>query len=96
LRQQNGSIFRTCVKREPVGRILPWIHKYIVEQWWERNCDTFIWKEAELKGKSVEDTREEIFYSERLSDQYEIFWVKFPEDFFHWKKRLQEAPEFQE
>jgi hypothetical protein len=53
-------------------------------------------KKRELRGKSVEDTREAVFYSERSSDQYEIFWVKFPEELFHWIKRLQEAPEFQE
>jgi hypothetical protein len=60
------------------------------------NCDAFIWKEAELRGKSVKDTREVVFYSERSSDQYEIFWVKFLEELFHWIDRLQEAPEFQE
>jgi hypothetical protein len=37
-----------------------------------------------------------VFYSERSSDQYEIFWVKFLEELFHWIDRLQEAPEFQE
>jgi hypothetical protein len=75
--------------------MLPPIHRYGIDQWWERNCDAFIWKEAELRRKSVGTTREAIFYSERSSDQYEIFWVKFPEEFFHWIKRLQEAPEFQ-
>jgi len=58
----------TYIKREPVGRIIPCIQKYNIHQWWEINCDTFIWKEAELRGKSVKDTREVIFYSERLSD----------------------------
>ena len=43
----------------------------------------------------MENTHEAIFYSERLSDQYEIFWVKFPEECFHSIKRIQEAPEFQ-
>jgi hypothetical protein len=71
------------------------IHRSGIDQWWERNCDAFIWKEVELRRKSVENTREAIFYSERSSDQYEIFWVKFLEEFFHWIKRLQEAPEFQ-
>jgi hypothetical protein len=77
--------------------MLLWIHRSSIDQWWERNCDAFIWKEAELRGKSVEDTREAVvFYSEISSDQYEIFWVKFLEELFHWIKRLQEAPEFQE
>jgi hypothetical protein len=44
----------------------------------------------------VKDTREEIFYSKILSDQYEIFWVKFLEELFHWIDRLQEASKFQE
>jgi hypothetical protein len=96
LHQKNGFVARTYVKREPVGRMLPQIHRSSTDQWWERNCDTFIWKEAELRGKSVEDTCEVIFYLERSNDQYEIFWVKFPEEIFHWIKRLQEAPEFQE
>jgi hypothetical protein len=75
--------------------MLSLIHRSGIDQWWERSCDAFIWKEAELRRKSLENTREAIFYSERSSDQYEIFWVKFPEEFFHWIKRLQEAPEFQ-
>jgi hypothetical protein len=41
-------------------------------------------------------TRDFVFYSERSSDQYEIFWVKFLEELFHWVDRLQEAPEFKE
>jgi hypothetical protein len=76
--------------------MLPRIHRSDIHQWWEKNCDAFIWKEAELRGKSVKDTREVIFYSERSSDQYEIFWVKFLEELFHWIERLQEALEFQE
>jgi hypothetical protein len=72
LHQKNGSIFRTYVKREPVGRMLPRIHRSNIDQWWERNYDTFIWKEAELRGKYVEDTHGEVFYLERSSDQYEI------------------------
>jgi hypothetical protein len=76
--------------------MLPWILRSNIHHWWERNCDAFIWKEVELRGKYVKDTREVVFYSERSSDQYEIFWVKFPEEFFHWIDRLQEAPKFQE
>jgi hypothetical protein len=72
------------------------IHRSNIDQWWERNCDIFIWKEAELRGKSVKDTRAVVFYLERSSEQYEIFWVKLPEELFHWINRLQEAPEFQE
>ena len=53
LHQQNGSVSRMFVKREPVGRMLPWIHIYNIDQWWERNCDVFIWKEAELRRRSV-------------------------------------------
>jgi hypothetical protein len=75
--------------------MLPPIHISGIDQWWERNCDSFIWKEAKLRRKLVGTTREAIFYSERLSDQYEIFWVKFLEEFFQLIKRLQEAPEFQ-
>ena len=41
-------------------------------------------------------TRESVFYSKRSSDQYEIFWVKFPEELFHWIDWLKEAPKFQE
>jgi hypothetical protein len=92
---KNGSIVRTCVKREPVGRMLSSIHRPDIDQWWERKCDAFIWKEVELRRNLVENTHEAIFYTERSSDQYEIFWVKFPKEFFHWKKRLQESPEFQ-
>jgi hypothetical protein len=58
--------------------LLP-IHRYGIDEWWERNCDAFILKEAEMRRKSVENTYEEIFYLERSSDQYKIFWVKFPE-----------------
>jgi hypothetical protein len=94
--QQNGSVVGTYVKREHVGRILPRIHRYDIHQWWERNCDAFIWKEVELRGKSVKDTREVVFYSERSSDQYEIFWVKFSKEIFHWIDRLQEALKYQE
>jgi hypothetical protein len=49
-----------------------------------------------MRVKLVKDTREAFFYSERSSDQYEIFWVKFLEEIFYWIDRLQEAPEFQE
>jgi hypothetical protein len=63
--------------------MLPWIHKSDIHQWWERNCDTFIWKEAELRGKYMKDTWEVFFYSEISSDQYEILWVKFLEEIFH-------------
>jgi hypothetical protein len=72
------------------------IHISNIDQWWERNFDAFIWKEVELTRKFVKDTREVVFYSERLSDQYEIFWVKFPEELFHWINRIQESLEFQE
>jgi hypothetical protein len=44
----------------------------------------------------VNATRDYVFYSERSNDQYEIFWVKFPEELFHWVDQLQEAPEFKE
>jgi hypothetical protein len=74
--------------------MIPPIHRYSIDQWWERNCDAFIWKEAELRRKSVENT-EAIFYSERSSDQYEILWVKFLEEFLYWIKRLQKDPVFQ-
>jgi hypothetical protein len=63
--QQNGFVVGTFVKREPVGRMLPWIHRSNIDQWWERKCDAFIWKEVELRGKYVEDTHEVVFYSER-------------------------------
>jgi hypothetical protein len=75
--------------------MLPLIHRSDIDQWWERNSDAFIWKEGELRIKSLENTREAIFYSERESDQYEIFCVKFLEKTIHWIKRLQEAPKFQ-
>jgi hypothetical protein len=78
-----------------VGRMLPRIHRSNIDQWWEINCDAFIWKEEELRGKPLKDTHEVLFYSEGSSDQYKIFWVKFLEEFFHWIYRLQEAPEFQ-
>jgi hypothetical protein len=96
LHQKNGSVVGTCVKREPVGRMILWIHRSSIDQWWEINCDAFIWKEVKLREKSVEDTHETVFYSEISSDQHEIFWVKFQEEIFHWIKRLQEALEFQE
>jgi hypothetical protein len=41
-------------------------------------------------------TRESILYSEISSDQYEIVWVKFPEELFHWIYQLREAQKFQE
>jgi hypothetical protein len=75
--------------------MIPWIHRYDIQQWWERNCDTFIWNEAEMRGKYVNDTSEFVFYSKRSSDQYDIFWVKFPEELFHSIYRLQEALKFQ-
>jgi hypothetical protein len=37
-----------------------------------------------------------VFYSEISSDHYDILWVKFSKEFFHWIYRLQEAPKFQE
>ena len=77
-------------------RMLPWIYRYEIQQWWEINCDAFIWKEAELRGKRKKDTRYYVFYSERSSDQYEIFWVKFMEELFHWIDWRQEASKFQE
>ena len=95
-RKKNGFVAKTHVKREPVGRILPQIYRYEIQQWRERHCDSFIWKEVDLWGKSERNTRDYVFYSERLSNQYEIFWVKFPEELFHWIDMLQEAPEFQE
>jgi hypothetical protein len=78
----NGFVARTYVKREPIGRMLLWIHRSGIDKWWERNCDAFIWKEEELRRKSVENTHEAIFYSERSSDQYDIFWVKIPRRIF--------------
>ena len=68
LRQQNGSVAGTCVKRELVGRMMSSIHRSRIDQWWERNCNSFIWKEVELRRKSLENTHEAIFYSERSSD----------------------------
>jgi hypothetical protein len=59
--------------------MLPQIYRSNIDQWWERKCDTFIWKEEELRRKYVEYTHEAVFYSKILIDQYEIFWVKFPE-----------------
>jgi hypothetical protein len=76
--------------------MIPRIHRSDIHQWWEKNCETFIWKEAELRGKYVKDTHEVVFYSERSSDQYEIFWVMFPKKLFHWIDILQEALEFRE
>jgi hypothetical protein len=76
--------------------MLPRIHRSDIHQWWEKNYEAFIWKEEEMRGKSVKDTREVLFYSKRSSDQYEIFWVKFLEEIFHWIDRLQEALKFQE
>jgi len=93
-RQKNGSIVGTCVKREPIGIMLSLIHRSGIDKWWEKNCYAFIWKEVKLRRKSVENTCESIFYWERSSDMYEIFWVKIMEEFFHWIKRLQEDPEF--
>jgi hypothetical protein len=49
------------------------IHRSNIHQWWERNCEAFIWKEVELRGKSMKDTWEVVLYSERSSDQYEKF-----------------------
>jgi hypothetical protein len=49
-----------------------------------------------MRGKYEKDTHEVVFYSERSSDQYDIFWVNFLEELFHWIDRLQEASEFQE
>jgi hypothetical protein len=93
--QQNGYVVETFFKREYVGRMIPRIHQSEIHQWLEKNCYAFIWKEEELQGKYVKDTIEVIFYSERSSDQYEIFWVKFLEELFHWIERLQEALELQ-
>jgi hypothetical protein len=94
--QQNGSFVGTYTKREPIGIILPQIDRYNTHQWWDRNNDAFIWKEVNLRVKYVKDTSEVIFYSEISNDEYEIFWVKFLEELFHWINRLQEASKFQE
>jgi len=48
--------------------MLPRIYIFDIQQWWELNCDEFIWNEVELRGKRVSDTRDSIFYSERESD----------------------------
>jgi hypothetical protein len=93
--QQNGFVVSNCIKREPIGRMILWIHIYNIHQWWEINCEAFIWKEVEMRRKYVKDTREAVFYLERSSDWYGIFWVKFLEEIFHWIDRLQEALEFQ-
>jgi hypothetical protein len=82
--------------REPVRRMLPWIHKSDVRQWWECKCDAFILKEAELWNLNWDTAKDFVFYSERSSDQYEIFWVEFLEKLFQWVDHLQEAPEFKE
>jgi uncharacterized protein YhbP (UPF0306 family) len=76
-------------------RIVPWIHRSEIRQWCEINFYSFICKEVELQGKTERDTRDFVFYSERSSDQYEIFLVKFPKELLHWIDRLQEAPELQ-
>jgi hypothetical protein len=86
------DLFQEGTYRENASTDLP----VDIHQWWEKNCDSFIWKEEELRGKFVKDIREFILYSERSSDQYNIFWVKFLEELFHWIERLQEALEFHE
>jgi hypothetical protein len=45
-------------------------------------CDAFIKKEYELWKKNPRVVKDIIFYSKPTSNQYEIFWVKFIEDFF--------------
>jgi hypothetical protein len=79
-----------------VRRIIPHISRSEIQKLWERNCDAFIWKEAELQGKRKRNTRDFVFFSKISSDQYGILLVKFPKELFHWIYRLQEAPEFQE
>jgi hypothetical protein len=37
-----------------------------------------------------------VFYSEPASDQYKIFWIRFPEEVFQWLDHLQEAPEYKD
>jgi hypothetical protein len=81
-----------CFKSEPVRRMLLHIYRSEIQKWWGLNCDTFLWKEVELRYKIKNDTRDYVFYSERLRNQYEIFWVKFLEELFHWIDWLQEDP----
>jgi hypothetical protein len=38
--------------------------------------------------KRERNIRDYVFYLERSSNQYEIFWVKFLEELFHWIDRL--------
>jgi hypothetical protein len=40
--------------------------------------------------------KDAVYYSEPTNDQYEIFWIWFPEEVFQWLDRLQEAPEFKD
>jgi hypothetical protein len=76
--------------------MLPRIRKFDIRQWWEHKCDAFILKEEELRNLNWDVAHDIFLYSERSSDQYEIFWVEFPEKLFQWVDRLQEAPEFKE
>jgi hypothetical protein len=51
-------------------------------------------RKSELWHKIFRVVKRIVFYSEPASDQYEIFWIKFPEELFQWLDQLQEAPEY--
>jgi hypothetical protein len=42
-------------------------------------CDVFIQHEVELWNKIFRVVKNIFFYLEPASDQYDIFWLKFPE-----------------
>jgi hypothetical protein len=69
-----------------------WILKYDIENWWERRCNEFIQQEAKLQHKIFRVVKSVVFYSETVSDQYEIFWIIFLEEVFQWLEKHQEEP----
>lgn len=64
------------------------IFKEEIKDWWDNGVDQFIAEQATKRGQLASKVNEETLYAEGASEQYEIFWFKFPEDLYNWLRRL--------
>lgn len=64
------------------------IFKKEIRDWWDKRVDQFILEQAIQRGQPIAKVSKETLNVEVTSDQYEIFWCKFPEDLYNWLRRL--------
>jgi len=71
------------------------IFKKEIRDWWDKRVDQFILEKPIHQGQPISKWSEEILYFEVASNQYEIFWCKFREDFYNWlsRQKVQIRPE---